>query len=116
MSGLPITTINGFVYGTVITSGLEIGMYIGIFRYHVNPSSGTAKVQVSTNTGNGISIYGYNDTSYNAAGTGADGFDNNLTIMISVFNATTSSITFQMYSAVQSSSMTNAEFRIMRIA
>lgn len=116
MSGLPLTTINGFLTFSFTTNGLPIGSYIGIVRLHINPSNETRKIQVSTTTPqNGLSVYGYNDVVYNAVGTLADGIDTNLTIMLFVTNATTSLISFQIYSANALSTLTYGEFRVMRI-
>ena len=115
MSGLPLTT-SPFATGTITTSGLAIGIYIGIVRYHINPSSATAKIAFSTSGSIGITLYGNNDVSYNAYGTAADGFDNNLTIFLQVTNATTSSMYFSLYSATANSTMTSCTMYVMRIA
>jgi hypothetical protein len=117
VSGLPLnTTGNGFLTFSITTNGLPIGSYIGIVRLHINPSYETRKIQLSTTAPqNGLIVYGYNDVVYNAAGTLGDGIDTNLTFMLFVTNATTSLISFQIYSAYAASTLTYGEFRVMRI-
>ena len=113
-TGLPLTT-SPFVTISMTTDGLPLGNYIGRVYMHINPSAATAKVAFGTSGGSGISITGANDVSYNASGTAADGFDNNLVFFFTVTNATTSSISYVMYSATANSTITTCYLQAMRI-
>jgi hypothetical protein len=113
-TGLPLTT-SPFAFISMTTNGLPLGNYIGRVYMHINPSAATAKIAFSTSGGSGISITGANEISYNASGTAADGFNNNLVFFFTVSNATTSSISYVLYSAVATSTITECNLYAMRI-
>jgi hypothetical protein len=113
-TGLPLTT-SPFAFISITTNGLPLGNYIGRVYMHINPSAATAKIAFSTSGGSGISIIGANEISYNASGTSADGFNNNLVFFFTVTNATTSSTSYVLYSAVATSTITECNLYAMRI-